>query len=124
MVERDARLVVQPVQPQTAMALREFADLNGGSWRVWDTTPARTEGLTSDFRSGWLVFDNGRERKRLAPIPEDWHLLTPERLVLLLRVAHGPDADDRHWRVPRPEEERRTRERRETERRLGDRRAR
>jgi hypothetical protein len=105
------------------MALREFEDLNGGSWRVWDTTPARTGGLTSDFRSGWLTFDNGQVRKRLAPIPEDWHLLTPERLALLLRIAHGPDTSDRHS-LSRLEKERRTQERRETERRLGDRRAR
>ena len=53
------------------MALREFADRGGRVWRVWDTVPvSRT--LRPDFLSGWLTFEHGNIRRRLAPIPDGW----------------------------------------------------
>ena len=101
------------------MPLREFEDETGKHWRVWDTVPERTEGL-GEFRAGWLTFDNGTNRCRLAPVPEKWAELPDERLVLLLKVAHAPaprDADGGFREI-----ERRERERREQERRLQERR--
>jgi hypothetical protein len=106
------------------MSLREFEEPDGRRWRVWDTVPATTHGLTSDYRSGWLTFDNGGERRRLAPIPVDWERLAPERLGLLLRVARGRDARERRPAVAPLERERRTRERRAADRRRRDRRER
>jgi hypothetical protein len=102
------------------MALREFEDGRGQRWRVWDTVPARTEGLDDNYRGGWLTFDNGMERRRLAPVPPSWAQLPAERLALLLRLAHpvGP----RDAGTPMALEERRAGERRQAERRLGDRR--
>ena len=50
------------------MGLREFQDGRGGQWRVWDTVTVRAD-AAGTFRSGWLTFDNGAERRRLAPIP-------------------------------------------------------
>jgi hypothetical protein len=102
------------------MGLREFEDGQGERWRVWDTVPARTEGLEDTFRAGWLTFDNGVERRRLAPVPRFWAQLPAERLALLLRIAHP--ASPHETGLPISTDERRTGERRQTERRQGDRR--
>ena len=116
---RDAPLV-RHVQVAVGMALREFEDGQGERWRVWATVPARTEGLEDNFRAGWLTFDNGRERRRLAPVPSAWSELPAARLALLLRVAEP--AGPRDVSGPLAAEERRVGERRQAERRLGDRR--
>ena len=68
------------------MALREFVDVEGRKWRVWETVPARGVGL-GEFGKGWLTFDNGSERRRLAPVPDGWAEFTSERLALLVRLA-------------------------------------
>jgi len=49
--------------------MREIVDARGQRWRVWVTTPSRAEGL-GGFGGGWLTFDDGTERRRLAPVPE------------------------------------------------------
>jgi len=103
------------------MAMREFEDQNGTRWTVWDTVPANTTGLTDEYRRGWLTFDNGTDRCRLAPIPADWTELPAERLTLLLRVAHTAAPGDTH--ATSLENERRVAERRQQqERRTKDRR--
>lgn len=35
------------------------------------------------FERGWLVFDNGDEKRRLAPVPEGWELMSPQELESL-----------------------------------------
>jgi len=100
------------------MALREFEDGRGERWRVWDTVPARTEGLEDTFRAGWLTFDNGVERRRLAPVPQFWSQLPAERLALLLRIAEPAGPREAGFAG----EDRRAAERRLAERRQGDRR--
>ena len=35
------------------------------------------------FESGWLVFDNGDEKRRLAPVPEGWDRMTAKELESL-----------------------------------------
>jgi len=102
--------------------MREFQDQNGTRWTVWDTIPANTLGLTDEYRRGWLTFDSGTERCRLAPIPVDWADLPDERLALLLRVAHADAPGDTN--VTWLENERRVTERREAERRHEERRVR
>lgn len=97
------------------MALREFVDTSGTTWRVWETAPGRRHGLDLDYRQGWLTFDNGTERHRLAPIPADWASLPEERLAMLLRLAEPPKP--RQPRGPWDGDERRVRERRVGERR-------
>jgi hypothetical protein len=96
------------------MALREFEDASGRRWLVWDTVPAQV-GALGEFAGGWLTFDDGAERRRLAPVPEGWEAFPEPRLALLLRVAEAP--------TPRKMVERRRGERREGERRVGERRA-
>ena len=54
--------------------------------------------LPEEFAHGWLLIESSTgERRRLAPIPPDWQLLSDTRLALLARVAGTPatpDADD------------------------------
>lgn len=56
-------------------------------------------GQVSDFRStngshlpsalaqGWLCFDSGTEKRRLAPVPADWAERSPADLWFLCRAA-------------------------------------
>jgi hypothetical protein len=39
------------------------------------------------FEQGWLVFDNGEEKRRLAPVPNGWERMTPEELRQLCKQA-------------------------------------
>ena len=101
--------------------MRDFEDQNGTRWTVWDTLPTTATGLSGEYRRGWLTFDNGTDRCRLAPIPPDWTELPAERLTLLLRVAHTAALGDTN--VTSLENERRVAERRQQqERRAKDRR--
>lgn len=68
------------------MALREFVDVEGRRWRVWQTIPSRGARL-GEYGGGWLTFDDGTERRRLAPLPEGWVEFTAEKLALLVRIA-------------------------------------
>ena len=61
------------------MAVREFTDSRGVEWRVWDVTPSsmhpvtRGEDYMANLQDGWLVFESGKEKRRLeAPYPGDW----------------------------------------------------
>jgi hypothetical protein len=102
------------------MALREFEDAGGTTWRVWDTSPDIISGLTLEMQRGWLTFDNGTERRRLSPIPAAWVELPPERLRLLLSLAES--LRPRQRTPTATPAERRVAERRAGERRHGDRR--
>ena len=69
------------------MALREFTDPSGDRWQVWETAPVTQAALSEEYRGGWLTFDNGAERGRLAPVREAWCALSDERLALVARAA-------------------------------------
>jgi hypothetical protein len=98
------------------MALREFTDESGVFWTVYDVNPRADDRRTGDRRKadapapeeerrqedrrvavrssrpvrltkGWLCFEREGERRRLQPIPTDWHLMPEEELVKLLAVA-------------------------------------
>jgi len=43
--------------------------------------------LPPRLAGGWLAFECGDERRRLAPIPEQWHELSEEQLRALLQRA-------------------------------------
>ena len=43
--------------------------------------------LTPALTQGWLAFESGLSRRRLVPIPLDWHLLSEEQLRELWRAA-------------------------------------
>jgi len=68
------------------MPLREFTDAKGATWWVWETQPTSST-VRSDYRGGWLTFESGQLRRRLAPIPEGWGEASEEQLRLLCLEA-------------------------------------
>jgi hypothetical protein len=76
------------------MAVREFTDSRGVDWRAWDVKPAhmrpvtRGEDYMANLQDGWLVFQSGREKRRLeTPYPGDWITLPIRQLEELCRRA-------------------------------------
>src|ERR1700716_2129844 len=76
------------------MAVREFTDSRGVDWRAWDVTPThmhpvtRGEDYMANLKDGWLVFESGREKRRLeAPYPAAWTTFTIPQLEELCRRA-------------------------------------
>lgn len=97
------------------MALREFEDENGTSWLAWDVPapsffqPVRSEddrrtvehpgyaperrtgqdrrrhSLTPGLERGWVCFQSGEEKRRLAPPPAEWDSCDEEELRRLLQ---------------------------------------
>jgi hypothetical protein len=53
----------------------------------------RRPALTAGLDSGWLCFENGGEKRRLTPIPNDWMRATPDDLERYCQAAK---------RAPRP----------------------
>lgn len=90
------------------MAYVEFTDRAGRLWRVWYTMAAAEVAtlLPDEWKGGWLTFESGDEKRRLAPVPEGWDRLRPERLELLCRVAKPTTASARHHDVLGREEKR------------------
>ena len=91
------------------MAYAEFTDRAGRLWRVWHTFPEVPEVVTTlpeDWKGGWLTFESGEDKRRLAPVPEGWERLRPERLELLCRMADPTTPAPRHQDVLGREEKR------------------
>lgn len=88
-------LMESSLQFRLRMAQRVFVDRDGRSWRVWSTIPAGRSVLRSEFAAGWLTFESGDERRRLAPIPPEWESANESKLASLCRVAREAS------RVPR-----------------------
>ena len=83
------------------MALREFRDSEGRPWRVWDIDPSQLaarpvlqpardgDGVRAGegLNDGWLCFEGTQEKRRLAPVPEDWSRLEDHELERLMQDA-------------------------------------
>ena len=78
------------------MAVKEFQDKEGRTWRVWEIRPeaihpvTRAEDYLSDcFTVGWLVFETltGDDKRRLCPYPKAWPRATERQLEALLADA-------------------------------------
>lgn len=79
--------------------LRGFKDSAGVEWRVWEVFPsnvaipprvgsrARSSLTATPFANGWLCFESGSEKRRLAPIPAGWAFNEPLNLEALCRQA-------------------------------------
>ncbi|MEP6732345.1 MAG: hypothetical protein ABJE10_16990 [bacterium] len=88
---------------------RSFTDVLGNNWVVWEVYPRLTERrllrerrlarrgtldrrhevvgrqtLPRQILAGWLAFQNLAERRRLAPVPDDWEDLSDRELRALL----------------------------------------
>jgi hypothetical protein len=73
------------------MALREFLDSYGMHWTVWSTIPGNRTMVPDNLRAGWLTFESGDIRRRLAPIPRGWEQATDDRLHLFCSAAEQLD---------------------------------
>ena len=92
------------------MAHRSFRDQLGRQWEVWEVVPTAVERriakavqrppaverrkvqetrvvVPDRLQKGWLAFQSGLERLRLAPIPTDWFEMTVTELLDLLHQA-------------------------------------
>jgi hypothetical protein len=49
--------------------------------------------LGEELAQGWLCFDNGREKRRYAPIPDGWDRMASYKLAELCRTAAPVRAD-------------------------------
>lgn len=72
--------------------MREFQDDSGARWIAYPVnSTARGElggrWLPGPYQSGWLVFESGERKLRLAPIPMGWHDMTDAALRKLLASA-------------------------------------
>ena len=100
------------------MTHRKIKDGMGRSWDVWEVYPSAVEQRMSGehpavqdgngqlpekrevrirvpaaLQEGWLAFQAGTDRRRLAPIPDQWSTLSDEELLRLLARADRPDGD-------------------------------
>jgi hypothetical protein len=94
------------------MPHREIRDVEGIPWEVWQVTPTMVERRETDtgphpvegerrirpafravlpqsYREGWLAFRSPAERRRLAPVPQEWDQLTDTRLLELLALSEA-----------------------------------
>lgn len=77
------------------MALRGFTDAAGVAWTVWETIRSTDAPVPAPFAGGWLTFESALgEKRRLAPLPANWHSCSDAELSALLaqakRVARTP----------------------------------
>lgn len=74
------------------MALRNFTDSAGHTWRVWNVVPHYAvdrdeDQMTPGLQGGWLCFENSGEKRRLSPIPDDWENAAGDALEGYCRQA-------------------------------------
>lgn len=77
------------------MAVRTFESPDGATWSVWEVIPGRVSEFRSSYGShlprdmadGWLCFDCGTEKRRLAPLPVNWHERPEQDLWFWCRAA-------------------------------------
>ena len=72
--------------------MRHFRDQTGVEWEVFLTARrsdavSRGQFLPEAYREGWLVFECAQEKRRLAPVPENWESLSNEALAELCSKA-------------------------------------
>lgn len=77
-----------------SMTVRVFTDSNAVCWHVWATISSRPDLVSAELYDGWLTFDCGSSRRRLAPIPTNWEVATDERLELMCRAANSARTSD------------------------------
>jgi hypothetical protein len=66
---------------------REFLDADGQRWEVWETHPRNVQRVRPALCEGWLAFESAKEKRRLAPIPDDWKTGSDEELANLCARA-------------------------------------
>lgn len=86
--ESGRRWVVWPVQPSASERRRGAPDVRPQPRSERRTRIAKRSFLRGDLANGWLTCETVGEKRRIAPIPEDWESLPEEELARLCRSAH------------------------------------
>lgn len=88
------------------MAVRDVVAENGVKWKVWAVMASAihpktaAEDYLGEYSEGWLCFESGTERRRLARFPQDWDRLPDKELLRLVKSAHTVQA--RRHTPPKP----------------------
>ena len=69
------------------MALREYRDPSGVTWRVWLVRPGLPATVPEGYETGWLCFESEAEKRRLCPVPPSWEARSDHELDVLRRAA-------------------------------------
>ena len=73
------------------MAHRRIVDTEEQVWDVWEvqTTAATSRRILvqPDLQGGWLAFQCGEQRRRLAPLPVGWSEMSDHALLGLMDKA-------------------------------------
>ena len=94
--------------------MREFRDQDGGNWVVYAISNGVMESggrryLPDEYQQGWLVFECGERKLRLAPVPTGWDEMSVDELRALLPLArpttNTPPAGMRAFGAPPRDEE-------------------
>lgn len=62
------------------MAHHQFQDESGRNWTAWEVHLSGTATIHPNLRDGWIVFESGDDKRRLAPIPVNWTAATKSML--------------------------------------------
>jgi hypothetical protein len=77
--------------PEPGATHREFVDAAGLRWDAFAVHPSAEISsrarLPDPYRSGWLSFASGEERRRLSPVPDDWMAMSDDSLRELCERA-------------------------------------
>lgn len=80
-----------PTAPRT-MAHRRIVDTENQVWDVWEVNTSNASPrilVQPSLAGGWLAFQSGERRRRLAPPPPGWSDLTDEGLLDLMAGAES-----------------------------------
>jgi hypothetical protein len=108
LLRSNAMTISAPLSSDT----REFTDVLGNQWIVWEVYPRLIERrmlrerrslrrgtldrrhqpvgratLPRQILGGWLAFQSSHERRRVSPVPDDWEELADRELRSLLAVS-------------------------------------
>jgi hypothetical protein len=70
---------------------RRIVDNQDNVWDVWEVNPnsasSRALSVPVEMQAGWLAFQCGEERRRIAPLPVAWSDMSDAALVRLMSDA-------------------------------------
>jgi hypothetical protein len=66
--------------------MRELRDERGETWLVYEVQRSMTSSelaVPEELRRGWLCFESGTHKRRIAPIPPGWREISAAALLRL-----------------------------------------
>jgi hypothetical protein len=73
------------------MTARTFEDTSGAQWEVFEVhrSSHKSGTVSAGLEAGWLAFVNGETKRRLAPFPANWAVLSDAELARLCSSARS-----------------------------------